>query len=424
MAQLPQSEPPINVKLLTRILTAGATLSVGILSYAGAIASGFMMPFAVFAFFITAVVEIQVFNNNIEGAAAKLLNFFSEFSLKNVAYLLVSVLAAIGFGFNTLNAAVALLPASLFVIAAQIAIVSGLAFAFIVYNTLTSESLNTFKDAYNKNKKLAITLSIMTALLAYLTGLDWSKECYEGLSIMFSTHTASLLNIPTAIASIVGFNLFLFKNAFEALASDEAQKAFNFGKKYTDFKELFDKKPFDRTSFPYYMMMGLAWSTAMLLQALHSGCQALIAGRTSCSAFLGTVLDMFCDANANSVGCDHHIFDQIVDASKYSALRILQVLIVPIDSVISRKSLKESWDQCSVYVAEFMKEEHDHHKGCEHDQQPAAVVQTDFFTASEPYLAGVQMRDVGQQREQPVPTTPLDLLQQAAKLSSRVPAPR
>ncbi len=398
--QIPEANKPLPLwnRITAGALALAATLSVGILSAAGAIAIGGalpfaipVIPFAIFAFIITAAVEAQVFFNNIKQAIQRL----TDESI-NIALLLISIMAAIGFAAYTLTSAAALLPAFLFTAALAIASISAVSFGLIVYNTLCSETLSwaNLKKCFKDHPFLGSMLLIATVALIGLTASGWWLESLEGFQLLTSLRLATVLNAITTPFTMLGFNLFLFINSFETVMTI---KESDIDEKTSDYLTELKANPPGLKYNPFFYGAELVdIITSGILQVAHSACQALIAGRAGISNYfafasiaIGTSLDLLCDANANSCSGDHFIFDCIVFGTKIVFTAPFQLFAVPTNYIISnsggnQKSLSECLKENFKFVVKFYEHNILPHRKDNGSNDAASVTTAPAITAIAP----------------------------------------
>ncbi|MBP9722696.1 MAG: hypothetical protein KBD64_06020 [Gammaproteobacteria bacterium] len=371
------------------LLAVGATLSVGVLSYAGAIALGFSVPFAIFAFIITAAIEAQVFYNNIKQGLKNLIDMIKHKKITSILFIaLFSVLFALSFGATTLSSAAALLP---FGISVVIAAVSALAFFLIIYTTLVklSEVRNNFfsKKRSIITKIFTIAVILLTAFITWATANTWWLETQEGFQLLFAATPATILKVISAPFCIIGMGLFVLANSIKSIieicSTNISELKQNIKKNIT--KELI-KNPRLKYNPAYYLTKIVFALTAIILSIAHSVCQALIAGRTNISTIGGTALDFLVDGgyglfemfthkhkhhnhkhhnhrhqhrhyhhdhDHNDTDHNHQIFDAIVAVSQFIFTAPFKIITFIVDLSINyfknptgkslRTCLDESW---------------------------------------------------------------------------------
>lgn len=402
-------------KFLTMLLTSGATASVGILSYIGALAVGFPFGFAIFAGFITAGIESQVFLSNIQGAFKNLESDIENKKYKKIfIFAIISLLFAISFGASTFNSAVALVPFIPFVVAAIIGSVSTVAWGAIMYYTLNKTSqlfynkdnktlsklrnILLFTKQNNNNKSWLYKINtLLTSLFTYCfialsgylliaTAPMWLGETKSGLELIMAADAANVLRYITAPFAIVLNNVFLFSNAVQTiivysklLRNSDPIKSIK--KTYKDIKS----SPAGLKYNPAFWLIKIISVTMFIsLNIAHSVCQALIAGRTSLATLAGAFSDFLCDLhftgghdkdsgchqhshqhshNHNHSNYDHHshfLIDTLVVASQVVATLPLQALAVPINYYISEnisennKTLSQCTKESFSFIDDYM----------------------------------------------------------------------
>lgn len=328
-------------KILTIALTLGATFSVGILSYAGALAIGSGLFFAYFAGLITAVIEYTVYANNIQSAFNKLKKDIKDKNYKKLlSFAMISILFAISLGATTLNSAVGLFT---FTPALLIAMIATVSWAFIMYITLCKiqqlfdttnkehKFLKSFKKilSFQKSRKTHKSLyyKITSALISmvtyafiasslyliYVTQSTWIIETKSGLDILMANYPniTNILRYCTAPFAIACMNLFLFSNAMKTIINygkSIAKK--NWQEELEQLKTSAKDNPGISKNPFYWLIKIISASTALGLNVTHSICQALIAGRSTPGTATGAVSDCLCDqhfiAGNGPGGCHTH----------------------------------------------------------------------------------------------------------------------
>lgn len=363
---------------LTRFLSLGATLSVGLLSYTGAIAVGFSVPFAVFAFIITAAIEAQVFHTNIIESFSSIVNKLPKIKnkpakiAKFTALFIFSVLAALGLGITTFSSALAMLP---FSISAVLGIISALSFTLIIYKSISDTVNKLLPKLLSHLQKHKLSWSNVASLAVLSLGLfvtvttasTWWEDITTSLPLLMPATFARIMSFIIAPMCIAGFNIFLLGNAIEAT---EKFSTFKPGKAAANFTKEFKDNPGLIFNPAYYIVKVISTITAFALSLAHSACQALIAGRTSLATLAGTILDFLCDANYgladdghhdhatkdghkdkshNKSQCSHNheIFDNIVKAAQIIFTLPVQLFAIPLHYFISTAVGKyKTWAQC------------------------------------------------------------------------------
>ncbi len=370
---------------LTRFLSLGATLSVGLLSYTGAITVGFSVPFAVFAFIITAAIEAQVFHTNIIESFNSIVNKLQKIKnkpakiAKLTALLIFSVLAALGLGITTFSSALAMLPFSISVV---LGIISALSFTLIIYKSISGMVNKLIPKLLSNLQKHKLSWSNFASLAVLSLGLfvtittanTWWEDITTSLPLLMPATFARMMGFIIAPICIAGFNIFLLGNAVEAT---EKFSRFKIGKAAANFTKEFKDNPSLIFNPAYYIVKVVSTITAFALSLAHSACQALIAGRTSLATLAGTILDFLCDANYGLADDGHHghknhnhdhagqdehqdksdgksqcshnheIFDNIVKTTQIVLTLPVQLFAIPLHYFISNAlGKRRTWTQC------------------------------------------------------------------------------
>lgn len=359
--QLKQHITPKNIFMA--VLNIGSTFAAGLLTYAGAIAVGFNLPFALLAFALTAVVCIQVNFKMISKALASLENFINDLRLnsnlsnkyQNLTQLLaiaISILAAISFSACTLFAAVSLFsPIS----AGILGIVTGVAYFFIAYQTIiksfkfySPKNLIEKTNEFLKNlgsKSLQTKALIFSALLAfvvpiclysvYLTIPAWLVETQLGLGLLMPAKIAAVTGIITAIFQIASNLLFLTINPLKAvfrLSNFELPTGSTLiNKVRTNKSRLFNPI--------HWLIIAIDKTLTPLGFIAHCISHAFLAGsRDIIATVVNTLSDSFADASftviRNKHNHSHEPFEFIMLSIKTILTLPLQLLAVPTSFLI------------------------------------------------------------------------------------------
>jgi hypothetical protein len=385
--------------LIQNLLALFATIAIGLLSYAGAIAIGFSFSLAITAFLLTVLVSLQVNLEMISEAISKLTNFFKngQDKLKNILFIIASLLSTISIGATTLLSAVGLFP---FSSALLIAGISGLACFFVSFEILcqASELFTTFQEKFAKfNEKLEkrhpllrafirlISILLILSALYYIiaTAATWWTETQLGLLLIIPIRVlVTAINVSTSPFAFITHALFSIINPILALF-----KFSSINTKFNFWNSIKDKPGLVFNPF-YLINTALAYTTSFLLFLAHSACHALMAGRTSLVTIAGTIVDFFADANftiarehkeESEEGTTthdhgehgHEPFDFIVVFTQTIVTLPLQLPAIALTILISlfqsektiseavKESLKENFYFIDQYIAS--KSEHAHH---------------------------------------------------------------
>lgn len=424
----------IKISLLTLcniILTFGSTASAGFLSFAGASALGFGFSFSIISAFLTAIVCVAVNWSLIDEAFDRLFDINGKDPHTNIwlkiSFLIASILAAISFSATTLISAIplcALIPVFTPNMALLISGISSIAYFFITYSTLyyTLERFNKFYQKV-KNKKLVFNLQdnklsytiigivfASCVFLLFSTADTWWYGTLQGLQLLLSLRSATLLSVFTVPFSIIQATCFNFTYAIEAsrklLKSNLTASIY---KPFIDYLNYVKKDTGLKYNVFYHLSTFLAKTTAWTLFIAHAGAHGLMAGRASLSTIAGTIVDFFADAHFTVASPNyinkppsvtiasqrkkyarkhhHGAFDLIVVCCQTVITSVLQVPAVTYNYLMSSnaKSFSACLKEGFYFIDDYLNHcNHDHHHHNHHapTEVPGAVAKDTIDSGS------------------------------------------